>query len=211
MAYKQYVLHGHVTLSMWLVVAFQGWYVMDSLISEVCILTTMDIVNDGFGWMLAFGDLVWVPYTYSIQARYLVDNPLELSYAHIALVLLVNFVGFYIFRGSNSQKDTFRRNPDDPSVRHLKYIKTKRGTRLITSGWWGIARHINYFGDWLMAVAWSLPCGFSHVIPYFYPIYFAVLLIHRERRDDHQCRIKYGSDWDRYCKVVRSRIIPGLY
>ena len=27
------------------------------------------------------------------------------------------------------------------------------------SGWWGIARHINYVGDWTMAWSWCLPCG----------------------------------------------------
>ena len=33
------------------------------------ILTTMDITTDGFGYMLAFGDLTWVPFTYSLQAQ----------------------------------------------------------------------------------------------------------------------------------------------
>ena len=31
------------------------------------ILTTMDITTDGFGFMLSFGDLAWVPFTYSVQ------------------------------------------------------------------------------------------------------------------------------------------------
>jgi hypothetical protein len=43
----------------------------------------------------------------------------------------------------------------------LETIPTVRGTKLIASGWWGLARHINYFGDLLMAIAWSLPCGTS--------------------------------------------------
>jgi delta14-sterol reductase len=30
-------------------------------------------------------------------------------------------------------------------------MDTKRGTRLLTSGWWGFSRHPNYLGDWLMA------------------------------------------------------------
>eukprot|EP00666_Eupelagonemidae_sp_cell4sb_P002261 gene2261-22009_t len=29
--------------------------------------------------------------------------------------------------------------------------------------------------------------------PRFYPIYFAILLIHRAFRDDHFCRTKYGG------------------
>ena len=62
-----------------------------------------------------------------------------------------------------------------------------------------------------MALSWSLPCLFESALPYFYPIYFAILLIHRERRDHHFCSTKYGADWDRYCEKVRWRIIPGVY
>jgi hypothetical protein len=42
----------------------------------------------------------------------------------------------------------------------------------------------------LMALAWSLPTGFETPITYFYIIYFTVLLIHRQRRDDENCEKK---------------------
>lgn len=66
-------------------------------------------------------------------------------------ILGLKAVGYCAFRGANSQKDIFRNDPSHPSVKHLQTLKTERGTQLITSGWWGIARHINYTGDWLMA------------------------------------------------------------
>jgi hypothetical protein len=87
----------------------------------------MDIIQDGFGLMLAFGDLAWVPFTYSTQARYLVDHPVQLGGLGLLAVLVraprslprfthtvparvqaVNIIGFYIFRSSNSEKDAFR-------------------------------------------------------------------------------------------------------
>ena len=37
----------------------QALYVLDALWFEPAILTTMDITTDGFGFMLAFGDLAW--------------------------------------------------------------------------------------------------------------------------------------------------------
>merc|ERR1711991_203110 len=117
--------------------------------------------------MLAYGDLVWVPFTYTVQARYLVDFPQALSVGAVAAILAVKLLGLFIFRGSNGQKNAFRTNPEGDSVKHLKYIDTKRGTRLLISGWWGMARHINYFGDWIMGLTWCLPCGFTHIIPYF--------------------------------------------
>lgn len=212
MAHKQYTMTGTVSSSMILVNLFQGLYVLDSLIFEKAILTTMDITTDGFGFMLAFGDLAWVPFTYSLQARILVTRSPQLSNSALLAVVAIKALGYAIFRGSNSQKDIFRRNPDDPRVRHLKTLPTERGTKLIISGWWGISRHINYFGDWLMGISWCLPVGLnSGPIPYFYAIYFAILLIHREMRDEDACKRKYSKDYDKYCRLVPYRIIPFVY
>jgi hypothetical protein len=35
---------------------------------------------------------------------------------------------------------------------------------------------------------------FGSIVTYFYVIYFAVLLVHRERRDDHKCSLKVRHD-----------------
>ena len=53
--------------------------------------------------------------------------------------------------------------------------------------------------------------GWGMAISYFYVIYFAILLIHRERRDESKCMRKYGKDWEEYKKIVPWRIIPGVY
>ncbi|KAI9189070.1 erg24, C-14 sterol reductase [Blastocladiella emersonii ATCC 22665] len=209
---KQYATHGTVTDAMALVVVFQAWYVFDAVKNEAAVLTTMDITTDGFGMMLVGGDLVWVPFSYSLQARYLaMHDATFLGPVPAAAILAVNLLGYWIFRSANSEKDAFRSNPNAPDVAHLKYMETASGSKLLVSGWWGIARHINYFGDWIMSVAWSLPCGFADPLPYYYPIYFAILLVHRFYRDEHKCKSKYGKDWDEYCRRVPSRIVPYVF
>jgi len=135
---KQHETLGYVSGSMILINIFQGIYVWDAQYQERAILSTMDITTDGFGYMLCFGDLAWVPLTYSIQARYLVENDPHLSYNALAAILAVHILGYCVFRGANSQKDAFRRDPNHTSVSHLKFMKTKRGTKLLTSGWWGM-------------------------------------------------------------------------
>ena len=75
MAAHQLKALGQVQTSMALVCLFHGVYVLDALWHEESILTTMDITTDGLGFMLVFGDLVWVPCTYCLQARYLADHP----------------------------------------------------------------------------------------------------------------------------------------
>jgi protein-S-isoprenylcysteine O-methyltransferase Ste14 len=247
---KQYRNHGRVTDSIILVTVAQAIYTFDALYMEPAILTTIDLIADGFGMMLSFGDLVWVPFTYSLQARYLSVYPVDLGFQGIVAVLAVQGIGYYIFRAVNNEKNRFRTNPEDPRVKHLKYIETAAGSRLLVSGWWGTARHINYLGDWFMSWSYVLPTALSgyvihnvaqhplqgaqsdayffknsygkYVVPgeakgwgmiftYFFMVYFAVLLIHRERRDEEKCRRKYGKDWDRYVELVPYRIIPYVY
>ncbi len=47
--------------------------------------------------------------------------------------------------------------------------------------------------------------------PLIYFIYFAPLLIDRERRDHRACARKYGKDWETYCEKVKYRILPFVY
>lgn len=250
---RQYKLYGYVSDSIILITVFQALYVFDALWMEPAILTTMDITTDGFGFMLAFGDLAWLPFIYSLQARYLAVYPVHLGVWGILGVLSVQGFGYYIFRGANNEKNRFRTNPKDPKVAHLKYMETASGSKLLISGWWGTARHINYLGDWIMAWSYCLPTGvagyiiqqsspapisrgqspadgtfmggapiksevvqgeargWGMLITYFYVLYFAVLLIHREMRDEEKCMRKYGKDWEKYKEKVPWRILPGVY
>lgn len=245
----QYRTYGFVTDSIILLTSFQTLYVLDAFYMEPAMLTTMDITTDGFGFMLAFGDLVWLPFTYSIQTRYLSVYPTSLGPYGIAAVLLPLAIGYYIFRSSNNEKNRFRNNPNDPRVAHLKALETASGSKLLISGWWGTARHINYFGDWIQSWSYVLPTclagyviqrtsalpdagahamyvdgfptgyeavpgeakGWGMIVTYFYIVYFAVLLVHRELRDEEKCHRKYGADWLKYQKLVPSRIVPGIY
>ena len=50
----------------------------------------MDIVHDGFGLMLVFGDLVWVPFLYSLQARYALEHPQDWSTVALVAIFILN-------------------------------------------------------------------------------------------------------------------------
>lgn len=200
------------TPSILLIAIFQSGYVIDGLLLEKGNLTMMDITTDGFGFMLCFGDLTWVPFTYTLQAKYLASHPVYLHPAALLFCTLLVVVGYLIFRGANTEKNRFRSNPSDPRVAHLKVMKTSKGKSLIISGYWGICRHPNYVGDWLMSVGWAALTGNVALLPYFHPIYFGSLLMHRQLRDEQQMKEKYGAaDWRKFCSIVRYRLIPGVY
>lgn len=62
-------------------------------------------------------DLAWLPFIYSIQARYLSIHPVHLGWARSAGIIGVYLAGYYIFRASNNEKNRFRTNPEDPRVK----------------------------------------------------------------------------------------------
>jgi delta14-sterol reductase len=213
LAATQHQQTGSVSTAMALVCFGQCLYVLDYYLHEPAILTTMDIKHENFGYMLAFGDLVWVPMTYTLQAMYCLYYPPDVpAWAAVTLVL-GNLVGLAIFRSVNNQKDRFRRSSDGAVIwgKPAEFLQTAQGNKLLLSGFWGWSRHFNYVGDLIMAWSWSLPCGFASPLPYFYPIYFTILLVHRERRDHEFCARKYGPDWQAYCERVPWRILPYVY
>lgn len=212
LAAKQIELHGRLSAPMLLVCIFHFFYVADYFLHEDAILSTWDIRHERFGFMLSWGCLVWVPFTFSLQAQYLVTHGHDLPLWATVGIVALNAGGYFLFRSSNLQKHRFRQSPSAPIWgRRPTFIRTARGTQLLTAGFWGIARHLNYTGDLMMGLAWCLTCKFSHILPYFYFIYFAILLVHRERRDDQHCAARYGADWDEYRRKVPWRMIPGIY
>lgn len=208
MAHHQYLSFGKVSNSMILVCLFQIYYVLEGTFYEEGLISMIDTTNDGLGFMLVFGDISLVPFTYSLQARYLAENPIHLTKWVIVAILAVYIGGMSIFRLSNNEKAKFKKG--DKSVAHLKYLTSESGSKLIYTGWWGLARHVNYFGDWLSALAYCLPCG-KAIIPYYYMVYFAALLIHREQRDEAKCAHKYKETWIEYKQRVPYRLIPFVY
>ena len=220
-ASAQYAFYGHVTNSMLLVNLLQGLYVLYFFWKEAWYLKTIDIHHDHFGWLLAWGDSVWLPYMYTLQGLFLVFHPVELSTPYFWAVLTFGLIGFWIFASSNNQKDSFRKNsnpepiwgatPRYISCRYATQDGAVRESRLLTSGWWGMGRHMNYTGDLILSLAYSLACGMEYLFPYFYFVFLAILLVHRCIRDEHRCKNKYDGSWKEYCDQVPYRLIPGVW
>ncbi|TMW94048.1 hypothetical protein EJD97_010807 [Solanum chilense] len=202
------VIEAKLSQSMILYQLFCGLYILDYFFYEEFMTSTWDIIAERLGYMLVFGDLVFIPFTFSIQGWWLLSNKVELTTAAIIANCLVFLIGYSVFRGANKQKHVFKKDPKAPIWGSPPKVI---GGKLLASGYWGIARHCNYLGDLLLASSFSLPCGISSVVPYFYPIYLLILLIWRERRDEARCAEKYKDVWAEYRKLVPYRILPYVY
>ena len=85
--------------------------------------------------------------------------------------------------------------------------------RLLCSGFWAVARHVNYLGEIIQALALALPAVLStgSLVSLLYPVYYVLLFVPRERDDEALCKAKYGDAWKAYVQLVPYRIVPFVY
>ena len=213
-AFVQVETYGALSPEMILYQAFTWAYLFTHYVKERFMLSTWDIIAERFGFMLVWGDLVYVPFLYSLVGWWVVDRGWVEDVHHpwpwwIYAGLIALHVGCHaIFRGSNWQKDRFKSHPE-ASIWGKK--PEVLGGKLLVSGWWGIGRKINYTGEIGVYLSWALCAGFATPWPYLLPLSLFVLLAQRAWRDDRRCREKYGALWTDYCKRARFKMIPFLY
>ncbi|KAF9872457.1 hypothetical protein CkaCkLH20_09954 [Colletotrichum karsti] len=143
-------------------------------------------------------------------------NPLALAF------LSTSYLFFYwMWDSANGQKNAFRHQekgqlvklktfPQVPwqAVENPKVIETDVGDRIMVDGWFAIIRKPNYVPDMFFSFSWGLITGFKSPFPWFYFIFFMVMIIHRTRRDVGRCRRKYGKAWKEYERQVPYLFIP---
>jgi 7-dehydrocholesterol reductase len=183
--------------------------------------TSLDIMHDRFGYYICWGVMAWVPAVYALTAQYLVLRPHDLPWPFAAALFLLGVSAIYINYAADAQRQRVRATNGrttvwgrPPALIHAPYGTAdgmQHESLLLASGWWGLARHFHYVPEVVLALAWSLPAGFTAFLPYFYVVYLAILLTDRAARDDRRCRRKYGASWEEYCRRVPWKILPGIY
>jgi 7-dehydrocholesterol reductase len=212
---------GHVSNAMLVSVAITVIYLFKFFWWESGYFTSLDIMHDRFGYYICWGVLAWVPAVYALTAQYLVLRPHDLPWPLAAGIFLLGVGAIYVnyaadaqrqrVRAANGNSTVWGRKADVIRARYVTADGRQHESLLLASGWWGVARHFHYVPEITLALAWSLPAGFTHFLPYFYVVFLTILLVDRAARDDKRCRKKYGPAWDDYCRRVPWKIVPGIY
>eukprot|EP00818_Percolomonas_sp_WS_P005706 CAMPEP_0117446806 /NCGR_PEP_ID=MMETSP0759-20121206/6540_1 /TAXON_ID=63605 /ORGANISM="Percolomonas cosmopolitus, Strain WS" /LENGTH=435 /DNA_ID=CAMNT_0005239103 /DNA_START=1388 /DNA_END=2695 /DNA_ORIENTATION=+ len=224
-ACKQYQDYGYVANSMIIMLIAHLYYCNACCKGEERILACFDIIHENFGWMLAFWNLAGVPFSYCFNSMFLARHaPLDLNWGYFAVCVVVLLFAAWIHDTGNSQKNTFRQVLDGTFVqrntfpqlpwgvlKNPKYMQTECGSKILIDGWFKYARKLPYTADIAMALIWGMSCEFTHLLPYFYFIFFVGMISHRYFRDVDRMQKKYGKDYKRYCEIVPYVFVPGIY
>jgi 7-dehydrocholesterol reductase len=220
-AAKQWEMVGHVSNTMVVTASLQVLYLAKFFWWESGYFGSLDIMHDRFGFYIFWGVAAWVPALYTIVSQYQVAHPVDLPFPIALGIFAFGVLSIWANYDADAQRQRVRETGGKtrvwgkpPLTMTAKYATAdgkERESLLLLSGWWGISRHFHYVPEIGLALAWTLPAGFSHVIPYAYVAFLTVLLVDRAGRDDRRCSAKYGADWARYCEKVPWRILPYVY
>lgn len=189
------------------------FFVCDYLTFEEVHLYTYDFFAERVGFKLGWGCIAFYPFFYSVPLWSSVSLP-DNDYPIWLLIaaIIVFFGSWMLARGANMQKYFFKKNPEQSFIGIKPKTISDGNNSLLTSGFWGISRHINYLGEIGMATGIVLAVGHPTLIwPWLYPLYYIALLVPRQIADDGRCAIKYGQLWETYVKKVPYRVIPFIY
>ena len=180
----------------------------------------MDIIHDRFGFYIFWGCTAFLPSIYTLTSYYLTTHPVHL---HPAVCLAITSVGLIsvlcnyltdrqrqMFRSTDGRTPIWGKKPKIIKANYVTGDGVVRDSILLASGWWGVARHINYLFEILLALSWSLPAG-PGFMPYVYVLFLTILLVDRAYRDELRCMDKYGDAYREYAKIVRWKVLPGVY
>ncbi|CAG0893075.1 unnamed protein product [Cyprideis torosa] len=211
---------GQINYGFLVSVALQSIYIAKFYWWESGYFCTLDMILDRVGFYLVWGCLVYIPSFYCFSSYYFVTHPPSISPQTAAIIFLVGLIVIYFNYDVDYQKELFCKTNGDcqiwgqqPTFIRTEYHTTEglRRSKLLTSGWWGIAWHINYTFELLLALAWNAPGYGLGIWPFMYNIFLFFLLVHRVFRDEEKCSKKYGRSWAKYREQVPYNLIPYVW
>ncbi|MDE0601914.1 MAG: DUF1295 domain-containing protein [bacterium] len=198
---------------------FFTFYVLDYFIFERVQLYTYDVIHESLGFKLFWGGLIVYGWMFIIPLWGMAVHPDPgFSGAGRYLWLIgapaLFLLGWGISRGANLQKYTFKRWPDRKFLGLIEPEYIEAGDRkILTSGFWGLARHLNYLGEGFVSLSMALIFGhFTNLWAWTYFVFIVTLFAFRQLFDENQCLQKYGAEkWTEYQEKVKYRICPWVY
>ncbi|MYB22399.1 MAG: DUF1295 domain-containing protein [Chloroflexi bacterium] len=205
-------------LGVFLYAGIYTFYITDYFIWERVQLYTYDLIHENTGFKLFWGGLVVYGWLFILPLWAMANQPdpgfsAAAEYAIVGGAAALFLTGWTISRGASLQKYWFKRWPDRKFLWFEPEVIEAGNRKILCSGFWGAARHFNYFGEGLFGLAIALSFGhFGNPWAWSYMIFVVTMFTWRQIEDDRACAEKYGPEkWAEYQQRVPWRIVPRVY
>jgi 7-dehydrocholesterol reductase len=215
---------GEINWAMTSVTVLQTIYLAKWAYWEDGYKNSIDIIVDKMGHYLAGACMTLLPSFYSLYALFLVKHsPIDgFGPIHAIGVFSLGMLSIWMTYAADRQRQIARLTGGKcefwgkPAVVINATYKDVKGEEkksiLLCSGFWGLSRHINYFFEICLFLAWGLPVMFISPGMWLGTAgVVTMILMHRASRDNEKCRRKYKEHWPEYCERVPYKIIPYVY
>jgi len=225
--YRSYTIHGVWDYGLLLSAISQYLYLFKFFWWEMGYMRSIDIIVDRAGFTIQWGCLAYVPSIYTLHTRYLVLHPSGLPLPAALFIFVISLLGVALNYAADRERDVFRASNGKALVwgKKPRFItaqytvqdkngkESQRTSLLLASGFWGIARHLQYAFELTAAWSWCLLTNplVNGAIPLWYAVFLTYLLVDRAKRDSTKCHKKYGKYYEEYCQLVPYKILPGIY
>jgi 7-dehydrocholesterol reductase len=196
-------------------------YIYDFYSNEHWYTQTIDMIHDRFGFMMAWGSVVWMPFVYSFVMYQISIQP-PTSIAISLFCLISGGCSLIAFRLINNYRVKCRKSLETSNLPLDGYFRNcipcgvqvqsaeGKKTYLITSGPYSFSRHPNYLAD--LCWCFSLCLVGQSLQSFLFFVFLLILLCNRCIRDEKRCILKYGQEkWNDYCNQIPYRIIRGVF
>lgn len=184
-------------------------------------LTTPDITDSRAGFLTCWTAMNWMPIIHVYTSYYFVNHFPIISYTELAVIFIVSVFIINVKFQIDNEKDTFKDSNGNCQIRGKQPLfveaeyQTANGVqknKLLASGFWGLARHLNYTFEILSVVSWAI-IGYrlKSFQPFLYLFYLILLLLYRCYKDETKCTKKYGTYWKQYCQIAKYKMIPYVF
>jgi 7-dehydrocholesterol reductase len=158
--YRSYTLHGSLDWGLFFSALSQFLYLFKFYLWEMGYMRSIDIIVDRAGFEIQWGCLVFVPAVYTLHTRFLVLHPSGLPFPVALFLFITSLAGVLLNYLADRERDVFRATHGKalvwgkaPLFITAEYdivdcktgATTKKTSLLLASGFWGVARHFQYF------------------------------------------------------------------
>lgn len=99
----------------------QIFYIFDIFIFESVMASSFELQSEGVGYFVCMMHSLY-PFMLTAVTKYFYEHQVAVCPWLLFTCCIVFFIGYVLYRGANSQKNAFRRNPYAPALACKYYI-----------------------------------------------------------------------------------------